>query len=173
MPDFSLVTAVSNMAGVNNRTPHPASPYLNPPNTRFISVTSHSLWPCPPHTHTHTQLSTEGRQKTANKVLFNGSPCLKRKESTRKGDPFKVQPGAPSWTTRGRFIVSLSLLSGRMTRTRDIMGNLMWPSLFFKFNLFFFLVSWLENWVVWGLLGCKSQKEKRNSGEGSDNYINK
>lgn len=107
-PEFCLITAVSNTAGVNYRTPYLPCLSLTTwvPLTHTVTAWPHTVFALPiTHAFTHR-----------GKVLLNGGPVWKKKESTWKADPFKEVPGACS--TRGIFTRSLCLLWGTGTQQR-------------------------------------------------------
>lgn len=103
MSEFCLVTAVLNTVGVNNRTPS----LCLPPSVslpEFPLTQTHSrVWPHtashPPYTHTHNHPQRDEKRKQTKSSLM--AACSEKTESTWKADPFKVEPGAWSWTTRG------------------------------------------------------------------------
>lgn len=101
MPVFCLVTAELNTAGVNSRVPSP--PSLSLPEFswhRHTSVTS--PWSSPPRTFNNPRRTKKSALMAAR---------FEKRPSAWKADPFKVMPGAESWTTRGIFKRFLHLSS--------------------------------------------------------------
>lgn len=145
-PEFCLITAVSNTAGVNNRTPHlpclPLSLYLSSPNAHINSVTSHSL-----RTANHTHSPTEGQEKATNKVLLNGG---RRRRALEKPTLLKKSPGRGA---QEEYSLGPSVCYEGLAHSRGIMGNQICssfpyqftfsPPLFISFPLSFALVKTL------------------------------